>query len=329
MRSVRQRVRVLPAPEPDPSQPPLHEPTPGYEPTPRPWQDIHVLADGQTLEISSVHGSGDRLHSLEADESDADVVVVTMRLAFAEPPQPYGFRTAIGYPFRARVRLARPLAGRAAVDGALGTQEQVREQELETAVRWRAELGLPTDRRLVAGLVDQSRMPDGRLYGQEVMSDDEQVWYRQALDDKEAAANFAKGWLAAQTEDLDGHAEITWNDGGDFVQYVTRGAEELRAAAAAAGIRRLRVEPVAYAYRQLDRVHTAYANGWPARASRSGEAAPTYAPTWSRSSSTAMPAQPSKHADWRPGSQLRTRSASLRQADVRGGRSGSSRAIRA
>jgi hypothetical protein len=218
---------------------------------------VHVLDDGQTLEVHAVHGAGEQLHSLEADESDPHLVVVTVTLAFRDPPSG-GARTLIGYPFRARVRLRRPLDGRMALDGALGTDAQVREQELQSAVRWRAEIGLPIDRELVEQLVDDARMPDGRLYGTEVMSDEEQRWYAQAQRDKEEAADFAKRWLAEQAADLDAHGEITWYEGGEFVQYVAggpRAADALRSAADHSGVRRLRVVPVTYTYRELDRFH--------------------------------------------------------------------------
>jgi hypothetical protein len=252
---VRRPTIITPAPS-DP-QLPLLSARAGYQPRTSPWQQVHVLDDGQTLEVHAVHGAGEQLHSLEVDESDPHLVVVTVMLAFSDPPSG-GARTLIGYPFRARVRLRRPLAGRMALDGALGTDAQVREQELQNAVRWRAEIGLPIDRELVEQLVDDARMPDGRLYGNEVMSDDEQRWYAQAQRDKEEAANFAKLWLAEQPADLDAHSEITWYGGGEFVQYVAagpEGAQALRAAAEQSGVRRLRVVAVTYTYRELDRFH--------------------------------------------------------------------------
>ncbi len=208
------------------------------------------------LEVAAVHGSGDQLHAVEADESDPETVLVTLWLAWSEPPGPGRFRHLVGYPFRARVPLARPLGERAVMDGALPTEAQVREQEVAATIAWRSELGLPVGRDLVAELVDEARMPDGRLHGQQVLSDDEERWYRRVLENKEAAANFAKAWLAEQDADLDAHSWITWVGGGDFVQYVTGGAAELAAAARRAGIRRLRVETVRYAYRELDAFHT-------------------------------------------------------------------------
>jgi hypothetical protein len=251
---VRSRISPKPAPLPDASVP-LLSPRAGYDPRRKSWEDIVVSGDGLTLEIAAVHGSGDQLHALEADESDPDTVTVTMWLAWTDPPAG-GARTLQGYPFRARVQLARPLGGRAVIDGALPTEAQLRDQEIETATAWRRELGLPVDRHLVAELVDEARMPDGRLYGQQVLSDAEEHWYRQLLEDKEAAANFAKSWLNEQPADLDGHSWITWVDGGDYVQYVTGGGAELAAAGREAGIRRLRVEQVRYTYRELDAFHT-------------------------------------------------------------------------
>ncbi len=214
-----------------------------------------MSADGLTLELFAVHGSGDQLHAVEADESDPETVLVTLWLALREPPTG-GARHLVGYRFRARVQLTRPLGERTVMDGALPTEEQVREQEIDTAIDWRRELGLPIERDLVAELVEEARMPDGRLYGQQVLSDEEEGWYRQVLEDKEAAGNFAKAWLAQQPADLDGHSWISWLDGGEYVQYVSGGAAELAAAAEAEGIRRLRVEPVRYAYRELDAFHT-------------------------------------------------------------------------
>ncbi len=251
MRAVRKRVAVPPLPADAPA-PPLLDPVAGTQPRPTPWNAVYALDGGTTLEVHGVHGVGDQLHAVEVDEYDPDCVLVTLWLAQTDPPVT-GVRPAIGYPFRARVTLSRPLGSRVAVDGALGTESEVRAAELAAAITWRSEMGLPTERELVAQLVDDARMPDGRLYGNEVLSDEESLWYRQALADKEAAANFAKGWLAAQEEDLDAHAEITWYQGGEFVQYVTGRAAELRAAAEREGIRRLRVEPVRYTYRQLDR----------------------------------------------------------------------------
>jgi hypothetical protein len=252
---VRRPTVITPAPSD--RRPPLVEARPGHQPRARPWQHVHVLGDGQTLEVHAVHGSGEQLHALEVDESDPHLLVVTVVLAFTDPPTG-GARHAIGYPFRARIRLSRPLAGRMALDGALGTDAQVREQELQSVIRWRAEVGLPIGRELVEQLVDDARMPDGRLYGHEVMSDDEQRWYAQAQRDKEAAADFAKGWLAVQDADLDAHSEITWYEGGEFVQYLAagpEGVEALRGAAERNDIRRLRVVPVTYTYRELDRFH--------------------------------------------------------------------------
>ncbi|HEX4017713.1 MAG TPA: hypothetical protein VHX15_13345 [Frankiaceae bacterium] len=251
---IRSRISPQPAPFAEPSGP-LLSPAPGYDPRPHPWGAVVASADGLTLELAAVHGSGDHLHAVESDESDPDNVVVTLWLAFAEPPSGAS-RNLVGYPFRARVQLARPLGARTVTDGALPTEEQVREQEIDAATEWRRELGLPLDRGLVAELVEEARMPDGRLYGQQVLSDTEELWYRQVLEDKEAAANFAKAWLSEQPADLDGHAWITWLDGGEFLQYVTGGADELAAAADEAGIRRLRVETVRYAYRELDAFHT-------------------------------------------------------------------------
>ena len=251
---VRSRISPKPAPLPDASAP-LLSPRPGYDPRPRSWQDIVVSGDGLTLEIAAVHGNGEQLHAVEADESGPDTIVVTMWLAWTDPPTG-GARTLEGYRFRARVQLARPLGTRAVIDGALPTEEQVREREIESAIAWRSQLGLTAERDLVAELVEEARMPDGRLYGQQVLSDAEELWYRQVLEDKEAAANFAKAWLAEQPAELDAHSWITWEDGGDYVQYVTGGADALAAAAQQAGIRRLRVEPVRYAYRELDAFHT-------------------------------------------------------------------------
>ncbi len=251
MRVVRKPVVVTPAPDVEPSTP-LLEPEPGYDPDPTPWQQIHVLADGQTLEVTAAHGFGERLSAVEADESAADTILVTVSVAFAEPPTSAP-RPAVAFPFRVRVRLARPLGERRALDGALGTEDEVRAEEIAAATRWRAGLGLPTDPDLVAALVDDARMPDGRLYGSEVMSDDEHLWYREAQEQKEAAANFAKAWLAVQDQDLDAHGEITWAGGGEWVQYVSDRAVELRVDADAAGIQRLRVEQVRYPYRRLDR----------------------------------------------------------------------------
>ena len=254
---VRSPISPKPGPSADPSTPLLSRRA-GYQPRPAAWQDVVVSADGLTLELAAVHGSGDQLHAVEADEFEDDTVVVTLWLASTDPPTGAA-RHLVGYPFRARVQLARPLGARTVMDGALPTEEQAREQEIDAAIEWRRELGLPVARGLVAELVEQARMPDGRLHGRQVLSDDEELWYRQVLEDKEAAANFAKGWLAQQPADLDGHSWITWAGGGDYVQYVTGGAgarAELVAAAAAEGIRRLRVETVRYAYRELDAFHT-------------------------------------------------------------------------
>ena len=258
MPDVRRPVVVTPVPGEDNQSPlpPLLAPQPGYDPDPTPWRDVHVLPDGQTLEVTATHGFGEQLHALEADESSDDTVLLTVRVAFAQPPSSAP-RPAVAYPFRARLRLQRPLAGRTATDGALGTEDDVRAEELAAATRWRAGLGLPTDPELVAALVEDARMPDGRLHGSEVMSDDEQVWYRDAMERKEAAVNFAKDWLAVQDGDLDAHGELTWLGGGEWVQYVTARADDLRADAEAAGIQRLRVELVRYPYRELDRVQAA------------------------------------------------------------------------
>ena len=239
---------------------PLREPDPdGVEPHRTAWQSVSVLPDDLTLEVAAVHGAGEELHSAQVDESDPHVIVVTLELAWAEPPDGRP-RIAVAYPFRTRVTLSRPLAGRMAVDGALEPDDVVREEELARVIRWRAELGLPIDRDLVERLVDDERMPDGRLHGREVLSDDEKLWWRQALQDKEAAADFVKGWLAVQDADLDAHGEVTWYDGGHYVQYLAAGesgADELRTAADEAGLTRLKVVTVRYPYRELDALHTA------------------------------------------------------------------------
>jgi hypothetical protein len=255
MSAVRTRVAITPVTEPDPQRP-LIEPIPGFDPRPVPWQSVHLLPDGQTLEIHGVRGYGDQVHDIEVDEADPSFLLVTVWLAFSEPPTPAP-RIAVAYPFRTRYRLKQPADGRPAMDGALGAEEDVRAEELALATSWRTKMGLPAEPELVAELVDEARMPDGRLHGSEVMNDDEHAWYRESLEQKEAAANFAKKWLAEQSEDLDGHAEITWFNGGEYVQYVTAKADELRAAAAAEGIARLRVQTVRYVYRELSRLQTA------------------------------------------------------------------------
>ncbi len=255
---VRRPTVIGPA-SADPGRP-LLEPEPdGIAPHAVPWQDVSVLPDDLTLEITAVYGAGEQLHSARVDESDPHLVAVTLELAWIEPPDGRP-RIAVAYPFRTRVALGRPLAGRMAVDGALTSDDDLREEELARVIRWRAELGLPIERDLVQRLVDDERMPDGRLHGREVLSDDEKLWWRQALQDKEAAADFAKGWLAVQDADLDGHGEVTWFDGGHYVQYLATGeagADEMRAAAEAAGIVRLKVVTVRYPYRELDALHTA------------------------------------------------------------------------
>jgi hypothetical protein len=255
MSAVRKKVAITPVPDAE-TQRPLIEPAPGFEPRPVPWTSVHVLPDGQTLEIHAVRGDGDQVHDIEVDEANPDFLLVTVWVAFSEPPTPAP-RIAVAYPFRARHRLHTPFDGRPAMDGALGSEEDVRGQELARVTNWRRRMGLPIEPELVDELIDDARMPDGRVHGSEVMSDAENAWYRESLEQKEAAVNFAKNWLAEQPEDLDGHAEITWLGGGDYVQYVTAKADELRAAADADGIQRLRVETVRYPYRELSRLQTA------------------------------------------------------------------------
>lgn len=226
----------------------LVEPAPRHGARRSPWREVW-LVDESTLEVVGFHGLGQGLDHVEIDES-VDPVLVTTWIGYDEPDRANWPRRLPGFGFRVRVGLTSPLGDRLVADGALPTPEEHRARCNAAAREWRAELGLPADEATVAALWDAAP-EDVRSTGETPLTAGEQAWLDELQRRQDAALDFAAEWCRCVGGSVDGSGWIEWAGGPTWVQCVTRGADELRAAAAAAGIDRLRVEAVEHPYAAL------------------------------------------------------------------------------
>jgi hypothetical protein len=203
-----------------------------------------------------MHGNWNHFAGLDVDESDADLVVVTMRLALNEPPRGgHMMRTAEGYAFRARVRLERPLGDRRVVDGARPTLEQARADEIRSAVLGRRRHGLDAREEHATHLVDALAAGEPGIVRHWTgfpltVTENEQVLQVQREMDELRDAGYA--WVRDGHEHLHAGSIHGWQPETMIFQVTDdTAAEELRSALAATGWTRFEVRTVRYSEEQL------------------------------------------------------------------------------
>ncbi len=241
---------------------PLAVGKPGWVPKATRFTDVYVLPDGYTLEVHASHGNWQHFAAIEADEFDAEVVLVTLTLADNAPPQAgMTWHTMEGDPFRAEVRLQRPLGARVVVDASLATLEEARTRAVASAMAQRAEYELDADKPLVARLVDDliAGRPGVLVHwtGHFPLFPLEHERLTAVAREVDRAREFAETWLLKQPREAFGGMMRTWGaDDGQFTVLLTRPelVDELRRDATAERVPRLRVQLTARSEDELRRL---------------------------------------------------------------------------